>query len=223
MIDRTLSHFKITAKLGEGVHFLAMELVEGEDLVGRLSRGPMRFDEALPIALQVAETHRDLRYIPVYTSIMTFLARVCRALEDGGVRYAVVGGYAVALHGAVRGTLDIDIAVQWSSRSVRRTERALTELGLVSRLPISAEDVFHFRDEYVKNRNLVAWNFYNPQNAIEQVDIVITYDLKGKRRQRVNTADGPVQILSRRDLIEMKRVSGRPQDLEDAEALERLP
>ena len=34
--------------------------------------------------------------------------------------------------------------------------------------------------------------------------------------------DGPLQVLSRGDLIEMKRASGRPQDLEDVRALEQL-
>ena len=138
------------------------------------------------------------------------------------MRYAIIGGYAVALHGAVRGTVDIDIALPWKLASLRSAENALNSIDLVSRLPISAEDVFRFRDEYVRNRNLIAWNFYNPGNAAEQVDIVITYDLVGKRRQRVNTVDGPVHILNRGDLIAMKRASGRPQDLEDADALERL-
>ena len=100
--------------------------------------------------------------------------------------------------------------------------QALVGLGLVSRLPVHAEDVFRFRDEYVRNRNLIGWNFYNPRNAAEQVDVVITYDLARKRRRRVETHDGPIHILNRKDLIAMKRASGRPQDLEDADALERL-
>lgn len=153
---------------------------------------------------------------------MSFLSRVCCALADQDLRYAIVGGHAVALHGAVRGTVDIDIALTWSLRSLQRAEQALADIGLVSKLPISAEDVFRFRDEYVENRNLIAWNFFNLDNLTEQVDIVITYDLKGKRTQRMDTADGPIQLLSRKDLIEMKRSSGRPQDLEDADALERL-
>lgn len=153
---------------------------------------------------------------------MSFLSRVCHAFADRGLRYAIVGGHAVALHGAVRGTVDIDVALSWNLKSLEGAEQALTELGLSSRLPVHAEDVFRFRDEYVRNRNLIAWNFYNPHNAAEQVDIVITYDLEGKRRQRVDTSDGSVYVLSRKDLIAMKRASGRPQDLEDADALERL-
>ena len=53
------------------VHFLVMELVEGEDLNQRIERGPMSIDEAMPIALQVTQAleaahergivHRDLK------------------------------------------------------------------------------------------------------------------------------------------------------------------
>lgn len=153
---------------------------------------------------------------------MTALVRVCTALNDADVRYAVVGGYAVALHGAVRGTMDIDIALDWSRAALVSAERALVGLGLVSRLPISADDVFAFRDEYIDRRNLVAWNFYNPDDASEQVDIVITYDLANKRTTRMVLAECVVPVLSIDDLIEMKRRSGRPQDTEDAAALEKL-
>lgn len=153
---------------------------------------------------------------------MSFIARIGAALASAGVRYAVVGGYAVALHGAVRGTVDVDFIVAWNARSLEAAAQALQSIGLVSRLPVSAAEVFRFRDEYIRNRNLIAWNFYNPKDLTEQVDIIITVDLKGKRVTTLQTPDGPVRVLSRRDLIAMKRASGRPQDLEDADALERL-
>ena len=153
---------------------------------------------------------------------MSFLHRVCQALTERDVRYALVGGHAVALHGAVRGTVDVDIALAWSRSALQATQRALTDIGLVSRLPISADDVYRFRDEYIANRNLIGWSFYNPRDLTEQVDIVITYDIKGKKVDAINTADGAVRILAREPLIRMKRASGRPQDLEDAAALEKL-
>jgi serine/threonine protein kinase len=40
---------------GPAVHFLAMELVDGEDLAERLKRGPIPVEEVLAIAKQVAE------------------------------------------------------------------------------------------------------------------------------------------------------------------------
>lgn len=153
---------------------------------------------------------------------MLALTRICGALEQAGVRYAVVGGHAVALHGAVRGTVDIDIVLSWTQASLVNAERALTGIGLVSRLPIAADDILEFRDEYIQKRNLIAWNFYNPKDLSEQVDIVITYDLKGKRTKRIDLEDTSIRILSKADLIEMKRKSGRPQDKEDVMALERL-
>ena len=153
---------------------------------------------------------------------MTALARICTALNDAGVRYAVVGGYAVALHGAVRGTLDIDIVIDWNQSALAATERALADLGLVSRLPVSAGDVFLSRDDYVTSRNLVAWNFYNPDDLSEQVDIIIAYDLRNKRTTPVPLSDCVVPVLSIDDLIDMKRSSGRPQDREDVAALEKL-
>jgi hypothetical protein len=118
--------------------------------------------------------------------------------------------------------LDIDVVIDWTLSALRKTEIALNGLGLVSRLPLSADDVFGFRDEYVKNRNLVAWNFHNSADISQQVDVVITYDLTGKRRYRVPTASGPLFLLTVEDLVEMKRASGRPQDLADVEALEKL-
>jgi len=98
----------------------------------------------------------------------------------------------------------------------------MKEIGLVSRLPVSAREIFQFREEYINNRNLVAWNFYNPADASQQVDIIITYDLKGKGLQRLDTRSGTLQILGLAELIQMKRESGRPQDIEDVKALEKL-
>jgi Tol biopolymer transport system component/tRNA A-37 threonylcarbamoyl transferase component Bud32 len=56
---------------GSTAHFLAMELVEGEDLAERLKRGPIPLEDALPLAKQIAEAleeaheqgivHRDLK------------------------------------------------------------------------------------------------------------------------------------------------------------------
>ena len=43
---------------GPALHFLAMELVEGEDLSNRLERGAIPIDETLTIALQIAQARQ---------------------------------------------------------------------------------------------------------------------------------------------------------------------
>lgn len=153
---------------------------------------------------------------------MTLLERVCKALNRAKVRYVIVGGYAVALHGAIRGTLDIDIALRWTKKDLLKTEAALMEIGLVSRLPVTALDVFEYREEYIRNRNLVAWNFQNPSDPSEQLDVIINFDAKGKRAVYKRLPDTSVPLLNIKDLIEMKKTSGRPQDIEDIRALEKL-
>lgn len=151
-----------------------------------------------------------------------FIHKVCAALENARIPYAVVGGYAVALHGAIRGTIDVDIVIKWSLKNLQKVESVLKELGLVSLHPINADSVFHFRDEYIQNRNLIAWNFYDSSNHANQIDIIINYDLTHAKVKTVCTPSGRIKILSRDDLIRMKRASGRPQDLIDAEALGSL-
>ena len=139
--------------------------------------------------------------------------------------YAVVGGQAVALHGVVRGTIDVDVALRWTRQTVVDAEAALRGVGLESRIPVTAGDVFDLRDyarEYARERHLIAWNFFDPEAPMAEVDIVINYDLAGKNAADIRLSSGLVRVLSRGDLIEMKKRSGRPQDLADADALEGL-
>jgi serine/threonine-protein kinase len=61
----SLNHPNIASIYGleesNGTRVLVMELVEGEDLSERIARGPILLDEALPIALQIAEALEDAR------------------------------------------------------------------------------------------------------------------------------------------------------------------
>ena len=152
-----------------------------------------------------------------------FIHEICLALDKAEIPYAIVGGYAVALHGAIRGTIDVDVVIQWSFKNLQDTENTFKQMGLVSLIPITAETLFHFREEYIQNRNLIAWNFYDPSNPLNQVDIIINYDLKDEQNTKtIETSLGSIRILSLNDLIKMKKASGRLQDLEDVKALALL-
>ncbi|MBA2726852.1 MAG: hypothetical protein H0U49_01600 [Parachlamydiaceae bacterium] len=151
-----------------------------------------------------------------------FINKVCNALQKARIPYAIVGGYAVALHGIPRGTFDIDFVIQWTLNNLVDAEKAMIGLGLVSRIPVDAQNVFNFRDEYILKRHLIAWNFYDPVNPSHQVDIIINYDLKSSSTKTIKTVYGNLKILSKKDLIAMKKSSGRPQDLEDIKSLEAI-
>jgi hypothetical protein len=153
---------------------------------------------------------------------MTFLERVVEALEARKVAFALAGGYAVALHGAVRGTVDVDLVIRLRKNDFVAAEAALKGLGLLPRLPVTAEEVFQFREEYIEKRNLIAWSFVNPDHPIEIVDILLTEDLTSHEVIRIRAAGRQIPVLALEDLVLMKKRSGRPQDLEDVRALESL-
>ena len=151
-----------------------------------------------------------------------FLVKVCRVLKKYHVPYALVGGYAVNLHGVVRGTLDIDFILDWTLKNLRNCEKALNELGLISKVPIDPEEIFSRKDFLIKEKKLIAWSFINPANPIEQIDIIITIGLKNKKTINKRVQGFDVKVLSIGDLIKMKKKSGRQQDLLDIQFLESL-
>jgi hypothetical protein len=153
---------------------------------------------------------------------MLLLEKICKCLESHKIPYAIVGGFAVALHGAPRGTIDVDFIIQFEERIFIAVEQALKSLGMESRLPVTAKEVFQFRKEYIEKRNLIAWSFYNPRNPMEVIDIIITVNLDDCSVIEKKLAHSKIKILSKKDLIKMKKKSGRPQDLIDVQALEKL-
>lgn len=150
-----------------------------------------------------------------------FLETLCASLNKHKINYAVAGGYAVALYGAVRGTIDVDLVLKLSKKNLVNIQKALEEIGLQSKLPLQANDVYEFRKEYIKNRNLIAWSFIDPKDPTKIVDLILTYE-GPIRKKSITVGDQTIPLLAKNELIKMKRESGRPQDIEDIKALEKL-
>jgi hypothetical protein len=55
--------------------------------------------------------------------------RICRALEEAGARYVLIGGFAVILHGGERTTKDIDLLVDGHPGAQRHRRRRVEEMG----------------------------------------------------------------------------------------------
>lgn len=140
---------------------------------------------------------------------------VTDAFDKAKLKYAVVGGYALALHGLVRATMDVDFVLSLKQADFEFAEKALGSVGLQSRLPIRAQDIIKMRKEYIENRNLIAWSFVDYKNPSRQVDILITKDLKDLKTERLSVSGRKITVVSLEDLLKMKIEAGRPQDLID--------
>ena len=151
---------------------------------------------------------------------MAFLDRLLDSFDRFQVEYSLVGGYAVALHGAPRGTVDIDCVIPHHVQQFIAIEKALIELGLKAKIPLTASELFVSRLNLIAQKNLIAWSFVNPSNPIECVDVLISYDLNALESVDFKYGQRVIKVVALDQLIAMKKQSARPQDLEDVRALE---
>ncbi len=127
------------------------------------------------------------------------------------VEYLIVGGYALAFHGAPRFTGDIDLLVKADSENAKRILAALDEFGFGS-LDLSEVD------------------FTLPNNVIQlgvppvRVDIMtsitgIDWEKAQADKVQGNYGDTSAYFIGKADFIANKRSLGRKKDLADIEAL----
>jgi len=152
---------------------------------------------------------------------------VFRELYKNKVRYIVVGGIAVNLYGVPRMTADLDLMVDLEKENVLKTVNILRSLGYVPKIPENPENLANRekREEW-KKKNMKAFTFWNTKKPYKQIDIfienIIDFDKAYNRREKVKAEGFEIYLASIDDLIEMKRKSGRKQDLCDIEALRKV-
>lgn len=135
------------------------------------------------------------------------------------IPFAIVGGLALAFHGIVRSTVDVDLVINLSGLHLEKAEQALKEIGLQSRIPVRAKDIAAFREEYIRDRNLIAWSFVDFKNPLRQVDILINLSLENLPHQTFKVGGVRIPVATLQALAEMKKTAGRPQDLVDLEKI----
>lgn len=148
-----------------------------------------------------------------------FLEQLLTEFEAQKLDYALIGGMALVFHGIVRATMDIDLMVHTTASELEKAEKIMTQLGLISRIPVRAQEIAQFRREYIEKRNLLAWSFVDPSDATRQVDLFIAGDLKQATVDKVKWRNHQVKVLSLKDLLEMKQGTGRAQDQADVEKI----
>lgn len=69
------------------------------------------------------------------------LVRICRALNDAGALYVLIGGFAVLAHGASRFTKDIDLLVDDAPENIARVKQGLAILADNAAADVTDDDV----------------------------------------------------------------------------------
>ena len=128
-----------------------------------------------------------------------------------GVRFLVVGGYALAAHGYPRATDDFDAWVWANSENAEKIVECLSEFGFGS-LNLSADD-FTTPDRVVQ--------LGYPPYRIDIITSITGVEFENAWANRwVIDVDGlQVPFIGRDDLLKNKRATGRPKDLLDVEYL----
>ncbi|MEY3023511.1 MAG: hypothetical protein RJA16_337 [Planctomycetota bacterium] len=136
---------------------------------------------------------------------------VFRSLSVHEVRYLVVGGVAAIVHGVPRTTFDLDLLVEANEENARRLLEALEDAGIGSAALTTPEAVVGHEITVIKDRIRI--------DLLTRIPGIDFLDAWARREMR--SIDGvEYWLISRADLVTAKRASGRPKDLEDADALQ---
>jgi hypothetical protein len=148
-------------------------------------------------------------------NILDELHAIAAALNVAGVAYAVCGGIAVTAHGAPRSTKDIDIAV--APEDLHAALRAVAPLGYdIAAAPMTF-GIGTPQERHVQRISKIERGEHLVLDLLI-ADAAYADILDG--RITVELPTGPLTVVSREVLIRMKRMAGRPIDLDDLERLE---
>jgi len=157
---------------------------------------------------------------------MTYDPRLlCSTLQDEGVRFVIIGGFAATIHGSPLPTSDVDIVPARDDENLERLARALTRLH--ARLRTEAGPV----DVHIDSGFLRAMPFI--MNLVTDFgDVDLTFAPAGRldgfdgwNEGALEVEIGPglvVRIGGLDDIIDSKRAAARPKDQHALPYLESL-
>lgn len=132
-------------------------------------------------------------------------------LNKHEVRYLVVGGYAVAIHGRPRFTNDIDIFLDANEPNAWNVMAALQEFGF-GHVGIALDDL-------VKPNQVIQLGY--PPFRIDLLTSIsgVTFAAAWPRKVSAKYGDQIVYFIGKEDLVSNKKNAGRKRDLEDLDDL----
>ncbi len=140
------------------------------------------------------------------------LQQLCRHLNEAGVRYVIIGGFAIILNGFIRTTGDVDLLIDSSPENVARIKKALLYLPdqavrEIAENEVAKYDVVRIADEIIVDLMHKACG--------------VTYKDAGDHIQHHQAADVRIPFLKPSLLLRTK-MTMRPKDAEDRFFLEQL-
>jgi hypothetical protein len=149
-------------------------------------------------------------------------------LQKHEVRYLVVGGIAINLHGVERATMDVDLVLAMDEDNLQRFLRAANSLALKPSLPVQLEALADASqvEDWVQKRRLIAFSLRPPSRSAPSIDIVVRpkvpFDTMYQNRLEKEIGGVRLSVASIDDLIALKTDTGRNQDASDIEALNKV-
>ena len=149
-------------------------------------------------------------------------------LNIGGIRYVVVGGLATVLHGFARLTADLDLVIDLDPPQARKAVETLIGLGFRARAPV---DPLEFADPtiratWIRDKGMQVFSLWDPAQPMREVDLFVTHPIPFEqlwsRAETITLDTTTARIASIADLITLKKIAGRPQDVADIQALEAI-
>lgn len=157
-----------------------------------------------------------------------FYLDLFRALESEQVRYILVGGVAVNLHGIGRLTVDVDLMLALDSENLTRFISAVRPFNVKPVVPVALED---FMDErkvkgWIEDKGMLAFALRPADPAQPTVDILVRPAVpfeEAYARHVTRRIEGvTVRIAAIEDIIRLKTNTGRQKDEADIKALAQL-
>lgn len=155
---------------------------------------------------------------------------IIRRFNEAGVRYVVVGGIAVAAHGYLRFTADMDLMLDLENEeNVRLALEILKDEGYMPRIPVPIEMFAdrEMRESWVRDKNMLAYGLDSDKHPMTHVDLfahnVLNFDGTYAEAERIEIFENlSVVVISLDGLIYLKQLAGRVQDAIDIEKLRLL-
>jgi predicted nucleotidyltransferase len=138
--------------------------------------------------------------------------RICRALEEAGARYVLIGGFAVLLHGGERTTKDIDLLVDPDPANIDRLKQALCVLEDNAAREIDPNDLQKYRVVRVADEVMV---------DLLAVACAVTWSDASTKALRLDLDGTPVMVADLDTLVRTKQTV-RPSDAADRAFLEAI-